>query len=155
MLMATFILSLVGIAQKGKAILGLILLNWMLIVDGLAIIIIGSFIWFHTLMERNNYFHTYNAQTNATIAAVQDKVRSVFLQQCSLIGAYGILNPALQFSCCGYFFPNETTIVHTGFCSNATILNTTATCVGPITHFADVTLNEIFRCVYASHSMTV
>lgn len=74
MLMVTFFTSLFGIAQKGKALFGLILLNWFLILDALAIIIVGSFIWYYTLMERNNYFHVYNQQSNQTIIDIQDKV---------------------------------------------------------------------------------
>lgn len=124
LLMATFATSLLGIAQKGKAVWGLIVLNWMLILDGIAIIIVGSFLWFRTLEERNNYFHVFTSQPNQTIVDIQDK-----------------------FSCCGYF-ANNVSVVHQGFCSNATINPNTTACVGPITAFTDMTLNNIFSTIY-------
>lgn len=51
--------------------------------------------------------------------------------------------------CCGYF--NTTDLVEIGgFCADQTFVDTTvnstgAFCVGPITNFADMTMNNIFR----------
>lgn len=59
-----------------------------------------------------------------------------------------------QFSCCGYFLLNETTIETVGFCAdpnNVNRFNPNNTdqfrCVGPITSFTDFTLNNVFSYV--------
>lgn len=74
MLLATFVSSLVLIAIRGKT--PLVLLNWLLLVDGIAILFIGTYIWFFTLHERNNYHQVFGMQSNATKIAIQDQVRT-------------------------------------------------------------------------------
>lgn len=64
-----------GIAQKGKAVWGLIVLNWVLILDAIAIVIVGSAIWFYTLKEQNTYHAVYEKQSPQTIIDIQNKVR--------------------------------------------------------------------------------
>lgn len=58
----------------------------------------------------------------------------------------------LQLQCCGYFNSSDLVEIGGTFCANTTFVQTTnnATgnfCVTPITAHADVTLNNIFRCV--------
>lgn len=70
----TWALSIGAIVQKNHVTIGLVILNWVLIVDSLGIIIIGTFIWVYTLHERNNYHEKFNAAPASLQIAVQDKV---------------------------------------------------------------------------------
>lgn len=103
--------------------------NWILIVDALLIIAIGTNIWYYTLMERNNYHAVFSSVSAETRIALQDHNK-----------------------CCGYF--NMTDLVEVGgtFCADQNAINaanqTSSFCVTPITAFADMTLNLIFSTVY-------
>jgi hypothetical protein len=58
-----------------------------------------------------------------------------------------------QFQCCGYFNASDLIEIGGSFCQNSTFvnsLNTTVTsnfCVTPVTHSADVSLNDVFSYV--------
>lgn len=132
-LIATFFLSIGAILQRNQVTLGLILLNWMLILDALVILVIGTFIWFYTLKEEDNFHARFAAQSAANKIGIQDKL-----------------------GCCGYF--NLTDLVEIGgsACSSqaaVTALNTT--CVLPIIDFADVTLNDVFTTVYGFMAVVI
>ena len=71
--LTTFASSLILIVIRGKR--PLVLLNWLLLANGIAILIIGTYIWFYTLHERDNYHRVFGMQTNTTKIAVQDQVR--------------------------------------------------------------------------------
>ncbi|OCH95298.1 tetraspanin Pls1 family [Obba rivulosa] len=136
LLLMTFFLSLGAAAQRNNVTKGFVLLNWMLILDAFAVLIVGSLFWFITLQERNHYFGVFQAASNETRLALQNK-----------------------FSCCGYFTQNESSIVIGGannFCANETFVASLVSpandtglyrCVGPITAITDVTLNDIFTSV--------
>lgn len=51
------------------------MLNWLLLANAIAILVLGTYIWFSTLHERNNYHAVFGMQSNATKIAVQDTVR--------------------------------------------------------------------------------
>lgn len=69
----------------------------------------------------------------------------------SYVNGWADLEYMRQLQCCGYF--DTTDLVEIGgFCANQTFVDTTinsteAFCVGPITSFADMTLNNVFRYV--------
>jgi hypothetical protein len=75
-LLITFAISIGAIVQRNYITIGLVILNWTLIIDALGIVIIGTFVWFMTLRERDNFHHVYALQTPQTRIAIQDKVRS-------------------------------------------------------------------------------
>ncbi|KAI0340668.1 hypothetical protein BDW22DRAFT_391989 [Trametopsis cervina] len=132
MLLLTFFTSVFAVVQKNHVTLGLVILNWTLIADAIAVVVIGSMIWFYSLHQRNNYFDVFKAASAQTRIDIQDK-----------------------FSCCGYFAVNDIVETSAGFCSNSTnvgLVNTNNTdmfrCVGPITGFTDFTLNNIFTTIY-------
>jgi len=132
-LIATFFLSIGAIVQRNYVTIGLVLLNWMLILDALVILVIGTFIWFTTLKEEDNFHTRFAAQSAANKIGIQDKL-----------------------GCCGYF--NLTDLVEIGgsVCSSqaaVTALNTT--CVLPIIDFADVTLNNTFTTVYGFMAIVI
>lgn len=74
-LLVTFALSVFAIVQKNHVTAGLVILNWVLIMDAIAVTVIGSFIWFYSLQQRNNYFVLFQQASNDTRIAIQDKVR--------------------------------------------------------------------------------
>ncbi|THH26787.1 hypothetical protein EUX98_g7408 [Antrodiella citrinella] len=131
-LLVTFVISIIAIVQRNHITIGLVLLNWTLFLDFIVIMVVGTYIWFFTLQERNNYFERFKATTPDIRVQLQD-----------------------HFKCCGYFLPNDT-VEFTGFCSSQSFVNSMFNasnldqfrCVGPITGFADMTLNNIFSTVY-------
>jgi len=130
MLLITFLISIGAVLQRNSVTIGLALLNWVLVVDGIAVIFIGSWFWFFSLRERDNFHKIFAAQTPAIRIAIQDKLQ-----------------------CCGYF--NSTDLVEIGgtFCADSNFVSVTnnATgnfCVTPITAFADYALNNTFSSIY-------
>jgi len=125
-LLITFFISIGAIVQRNHVTIGLVILNWALVLDVLGILIIGTFVWFFTLMERNNFHKAFQETTPQNRIAIQDK-----------------------FHCCGYFNTTDLLEVGGNTCSSqqaAQSLN--STCVNPITSSADVTLNDIFTTIY-------
>ncbi|TFY73520.1 hypothetical protein EWM64_g10492 [Hericium alpestre] len=131
LLLLTVLLSVGAIIQRNHVTMGLVLLNWMLILDAIAILIIGTSVWWFTLQERSE-FHTVFSQLADT--------RKIEIQD--------------MYSCCGYFNATDLLTVGGKFCTSqdfANSLNATVTsnfCVTPITKFADTSLNEVFTSVY-------
>ncbi|KAK2467072.1 hypothetical protein APHAL10511_001330 [Amanita phalloides] len=131
-LLITFAISIAGIIQRNHVNIGLIILNYVLVLDALAIIIIGTAVWWLTLEERN-YFHNswLGASTNSRI----------FLQD--------------KFKCCGYFNGTDGVVIGGNFCTSPNFVNSLSTtvvsnfCVTPVTGFADFTLDAVFTTVYA------
>jgi hypothetical protein len=129
-LLITFAISISAIVQPNHVTIGLVILNWALVLDALAIIVVGSFIWFYTLQERNNFQKVFASLSSIDRISLQDKLQ-----------------------CCGYFNLSDAEIGGT-FCQNttfveATIANAGNFCVDPITNFADKSLNMAFTIVYA------
>ena len=75
--LVTWAISVGAIVQPIHVTFGLIVLNWVLIVDALAVVIIGTTIWFYTLQERANFHVVYSALSNQTRVQIQDKVYSL------------------------------------------------------------------------------
>jgi hypothetical protein len=75
MLLVTFMISIFAIAQRNHVTSGLVFLNWVLIGDAIAVLVIGSIIWFYSLRQRNNYHELFQASSPQTRIAIQDKVR--------------------------------------------------------------------------------
>jgi hypothetical protein len=130
-LLLTSFLSVGAIIQRNHVTMGLVVLNWVLIADAVIVLSIGSFVWFYTLRERNEYHVQYaNLQPSQRIT-IQD-----------------------QFNCCGYFNASDLIQIGGNFCQNSTFanaLNTTDTsnfCVTPVTNYADVSLNHVFSTTY-------
>ncbi|KAG8217214.1 hypothetical protein J3R82DRAFT_5300 [Butyriboletus roseoflavus] len=101
----------------------LVMLNWLLLVNGIAILFVGTYIWFFTLHERNNYHKVFGMQSNVTRIAVQD-----------------------TFMCCGYFGATDEVAFGGTFCPNVTAaMKVNNFCVTPITKFADTKLNDVLQ----------
>ena len=73
-LLVSWVISIGAVVQPIHVTVGLVLFNWALIVDALAVIVIGTIVWFYTLQERANYHAVYSAVSAQTRLAIQDKV---------------------------------------------------------------------------------
>jgi len=130
-LLLTSFLSIGAIIQRNHVTIGLVILNWVLIADAVIVLSIGSFVWFYTLRERNEFHVEYAKLLPSQRIAIQD-----------------------QFNCCGYFNASDLIQIGGSFCQNSTFanaLNTTITsnfCVTPVTEFADFSLNHVFSTTY-------
>lgn len=74
MLIFTFVFSIGAIVQKNHITIGLVILNYILVADAIAVLCIGSFVWFYTLRQRNNFHPLYVALPDTSVAYIQDKV---------------------------------------------------------------------------------
>jgi len=130
-LLLTGFLSVGAIIQRSHVTIGLVILNWVLIADAVIVLSIGSFVWFYTLRERNEFHVEYAKLQPSQRITIQD-----------------------QFNCCGYFNASDLIQIGGSFCQNSTFanaLNTTVTsnfCVTPVTEFADFSLNHVFSTTY-------
>ncbi|KAG1749100.1 uncharacterized protein EDB91DRAFT_1112465 [Suillus paluster] len=130
-LLATFVLSLLVIIQRGT--LGLKILNWALLANGIVILFVGTYIWVFTLHERSNYHTIFGQQSNEIKILIQDSLK-----------------------CCGYFNAADEVAFGGTTCPNqaaATALNNF--CVTPITKFTDTTLNNVFSTVYGFMAIVI
>jgi len=128
----SFLISLFAITQRKPLTSGLKVLNWSLVLDSIAILTIGSIIWFYTLREPTNYQRVWLKQTSQTQIALQDK-----------------------FQCCG--FANATNIAFGGsFCGTD---NATASahigCSTILVREADYALENIFTSIYGFMAITL
>jgi len=121
----TVFTAVFGIIQANHIIRPLSFLTWVLLVDGIGTVGIGSMIWLFTLKEEDNYYARFMGASETIRQQLQD-----------------------EFSCCGYFFSNDTTVVIGGFCENSAFAASQSSCVFPIIDYADYTLNNIFTSVY-------
>ena len=74
MLLVTFAISIGAVVQRNHVVVGLEILNWTLIGDAIAVVVVGTYIWFFTLQERNNYFKVWKAVSADVRVQIQDKV---------------------------------------------------------------------------------
>ncbi|KZT03532.1 tetraspanin [Laetiporus sulphureus 93-53] len=132
-LLVSWVVSVGALLSPNNSIKGFVLFNWTLALDAIVVLIVGTTLWFYTLMVRDNYLAVWEVQSTETRVAIQD-----------------------LFSCCGYFEPNDTTVALGGFCANETFVTslfnasdtTQNACVTSITGHAEPMLNQIFTYVY-------
>lgn len=130
-LLITFAVSICAIVQRNHVTIGLVILNYTLLIDAIGIIIIGTFVWFYTLQERANFHVLWAKASPETRIILQD-----------------------QLKCCGYFNGTDLAEVGGDLCQTQDFINGLAAnissnfCVTPITAFADMTLNNAFTTVY-------
>jgi hypothetical protein len=132
-LLITFAISISAIIQPNHVTIGLVILNWALVLDAIGIVTIGTFVWIYTLQERNEFQRIFHALTTDQRIQLQDQLR-----------------------CCGYFNGTDGEIGGS-FCLTPTFaqLNTTVNCVTPITAFADSSLNNVFTTVYGFMAIVI
>ncbi|KAG6874323.1 hypothetical protein C0995_001548 [Termitomyces sp. Mi166 len=72
-LLVTFAVSVGAIIQKNHVTIGVVILNYMLLVDAIGIVVIGTYIWFFTLQERNNFHVRWAAASSDTRIKLQNQ----------------------------------------------------------------------------------
>lgn len=72
--LVTFVISIGAIVQKSHVTIGLVILNYALLVDAIGIVIIGTYVWFFTLQERANFHHLWLQASSQTRITLQDQV---------------------------------------------------------------------------------
>ncbi|PPQ74190.1 hypothetical protein CVT26_004487 [Gymnopilus dilepis] len=126
---ATFAISVAAIVQRNHVTVGLVILNYALLLDAIGVFCVGTFIWMFTLHERDNFHKLWAEAPSSTRLTLQD-----------------------HFKCCGYFNGSDFAEIG-GFCQSQDFINglvanvTSNFCVTPLTGFADYTLNNIFTTV--------
>jgi len=137
-LLITFAISIAAIVQRNHVTIGLVILNYTLLIDAIGIVVIGTFIWFFTLQERNNFHVRWEQASRDTRIQLQD-----------------------QLQCCGYFNGTDLAEIGGSFCQSqefVAALNTsvlTNFCVQPLTSYADMTLNNVFTTIYGYMAVTL
>ncbi|KIM51533.1 hypothetical protein SCLCIDRAFT_143027 [Scleroderma citrinum Foug A] len=130
-LLATSLLSVFLIILRGKR--PLVIVNWLLLLDAVAILSVATFIWMYTLHERINYHAVFGRQSNATKIKVQDVLQ-----------------------CCGYFNATDEVAFGGNFCPDqAAAIVANSFCVTPIVAFADSVLNNVFSTVYGFMAIVI
>lgn len=130
-LLLTFAFSVGAIVQKSHVTLGLVILNYTLLIDAIGILVMGTFLWIFTLQERNNFHVRWLEASPSTRIILQD-----------------------QLKCCGFFNATDQVEIGGTFCQSQAFVDglqanvTTNFCVTPITSFSDMTLNNVFTTIY-------
>lgn len=75
MFLITWAISIGAVIQRNHRNAGLFFLNWVLIVNMLYVLVLGTLIWVFTLHELDNFHKVYSEQAPATRIAFQDMVR--------------------------------------------------------------------------------
>jgi hypothetical protein len=74
--LVTFAVSIGAIVQPVHITIGLVALNWTLLMDTIVTTVVGSMVWFYTLQERANFREVFARQSEPTRQSIQDLVRS-------------------------------------------------------------------------------
>lgn len=74
--MITFIISISAIIQRNHVTIGLVLLNYALLVDAVGILVMGTYVWVSTLQERAEFHNFWVGTSPATKIALQDMAGS-------------------------------------------------------------------------------
>jgi len=139
-LVVTFALSIGALVQRNHVVTGFVILNYALLIDAVAILAIGTFVWFYCLQERANFRVLWEQASPTTRIILQD-----------------------QLKCCGYYNGADLAEIGGSFCSSQQVVDALPVdpetmsnfCVTPITAFADSTLNGIFTTIYGFMAVVV
>ncbi|KAF8337620.1 tetraspanin [Cantharellus anzutake] len=127
----TFFVSVFAVTQRRPLTSGFKILNWALIADSAACIIIGSIMWVQTLQERAHYEKVWIASAVEVRTQLQDK-----------------------FTCCGWFNGTNIAIGGTVCHDNATAAALPG-CVTPIIPKINVVVDNIFTTIYGFIAITL
>jgi hypothetical protein len=73
----TAFLSIGAVVQRNHVTGGLVALNWMLIVDAVIVLVVGTRLWFHSLRQRNEFHAVWLDLTPNQRITIQDMVRYI------------------------------------------------------------------------------
>lgn len=134
----TFFVSLGAIVQKNHVTIGLVILNYCLVAEGVIVLVIGTILWYFSLQERANFHELWAELTPDTRLQLQD-----------------------QFSCCGYFNGTDLQEVGGSYCQSQSFidgLNATDEsnfCVSSITSVGDNIIMNVFTTVYGFMAIVI
>jgi len=137
-LCATFLVSIGAVVQRNHITVGFVILNYLLILDAVMVLAIGSLIWFFSLRQRSEFHDRWLGLSDADKITLQD-----------------------QFSCCGYFNATDDVVIGGTFCVSQAFANNLSTtdtsnfCVTRVTLFTDYTLNNVFTTIYGYMSIVL
>jgi len=126
----TFAVSIAAVVQRNHVTIGFVVLNYLLLMDVVVVLVVGTMIWFTSLRQRNEFQVSWTALPPSSRITLQD-----------------------EFKCCGYFSSKDTQ-VGGSYCTSQAFadgLNTTVLsnfCVTPITKSTDYTLENVFTTIY-------
>jgi len=131
MLIITWMISVGAVLQPNHVTLPLVFTNWALIGDAVAVLVIGSSIWFYSLRETAGYLKVWTASSDTTRQQLQD-----------------------LFQCCGY--TNSTELASfSGFCSDENFAASQVGCASILVPKADYTLNNIFSSIFGFMAVVI
>jgi hypothetical protein len=126
----TFIISVGAIVQRNHVTIGLVTLNWLLILDTTFTVLFASVLWFRTLQEQDNFEKVWVAAPAQARLTLQD-----------------------QWRCCGY--RNSTNMEIGGtVCSTFEVANSTIGCMTQFTGQADELLSQSFTTIWGFTAIT-
>lgn len=136
-LLVTFLFSVIAIVKVNHKTMALVILNYMLLLNTMMVIVIGTAVWFPSLRQRSLFHKSWADFTRDERIFVQDK-----------------------FSCCGYFNASDIAEVGGSFCTQTQVTflnaldlrnddNAHFFCVKPVTAFTDYLLENTFSTIYA------
>jgi hypothetical protein len=127
----TWMISILGILQPNHITMGLVITNWALIIDAIAVITIGGIVWFYTLTPTNNFLMAWKAVGPASQQALQDSLH-----------------------CCGYRNSTEFGII-AGFCTDPVFAAAQPGCSTLILPYAAYTLQNVFSSIYGLMAIVI
>jgi len=123
--LVTWVISIGAVIQRNHITMGLVILNWTLLIDMAYVLFLGTSIWFFTLHELDNFHKAFSDQTPQARIAIQD-----------------------MFKCCGYFNSSDLVEIGGTTCANTTSVFETQFCWSPIVTAGDNTLDPLFSFIY-------
>jgi hypothetical protein len=126
----TFMVSIGAIIQRNHITIGLVILNWVLILTSIFTVVYGANLWFMTLREEHNFGTIWNNTTPANRLAVQDKLQ-----------------------CCGFL--NNTSIEFGGLCTSPAVAQAIGGCSTQFIGIADNMFHQIFSTIFGFTTIIV
>jgi hypothetical protein len=126
----TFVISVGAVVQRNHVTIGLVIVNWLLLIDTIFTVIFASVLWFRTLQEQDNFEKVWVGAPAQSRLTLQD-----------------------AWKCCGY--RNGTNMEIGGaVCSNLQAANATIGCMNQFTSQADSLLSDAFTTIYGFTTVT-
>ena len=91
MLVLTWMISIAGVLQQNHVTLGLIITNWVLIADAIAVLAVGAEIWFYTLQPKTNFLKQWVESSPQAQQVLQDTVRFRFRTKKAPVAHYAMV----------------------------------------------------------------
>lgn len=74
----TFAVSIAAVVQRNHVTIGFVVLNYLLLMDVVVVLVVGTMIWFTSLRQRNEFQVSWTALPPSSRITLQDEVRSFF-----------------------------------------------------------------------------